>query len=159
MAGFVQSLSDIKLILTTDRRIWAGSAFVAVVVVVWLATGSWRESPPEKPEEIWRVKVQEERVEDMVQGFNKDLKEEKEETQYLKDSLKRANSELGAGKEEIEWHVNTLINKLNSMSEKVDLLTNRVGNAAIEKQKLEAKIARSKKKRGQGKKKVDGSEL
>lgn len=145
------------MIVMTDRRVWACAIFLCIVFLVWAVTGAWRESPPAKGEELWRVKSEEEHVVDMVKAMNKDVKEAQEENDYLKDKMTRIASELKVGKEEVDWHVNTLINKLNSMSEKVTILTSKVGEAALDKQKLESKIAQANKKKK--KKKVSGAEL
>jgi hypothetical protein len=141
-----QTLSDVKLILSTDRRLWVTAVFCCTVFGVWLMTDSWREEEPPPPEKFINVKVIPEKIEEMVRGFNTQIKQAKEEREYLRDTMTRVGQEIEVEKEQIDWHTNTLITKLNDVSEKVDKLVNVVGDQSIGKAKLETKLKRQKQK-------------
>ncbi|HQH25855.1 MAG TPA: hypothetical protein PLP17_00550 [Oligoflexia bacterium] len=149
MTGLKQALADLKLIVTTDHRVWAAAAFICVVSFVWVATGAWREPEPEPPEKMVPVKIKPEKIPDFLQGLTQQMKEAKEEREYLRDMMNRTSHEIEVDKEVIDWNANTLITRLNDVSEKVDKVANMVGEAAIEKAQLEKKIKKQQpKKRG-----------
>lgn len=151
MTALGQLLHDVKLHITTDRRIWSAASFVVMVVTVWLVTGAWREGEPEPPIERVRLKVEEEKVKDMIAEFNKDMKEADEERQLLRDYMTRVNQQVEVEKQEIDWHVDVLVNKLNDMTERVDGIALKVGSSAVETAELEEKL---KKQKAKGSKKV-----
>jgi KaiC/GvpD/RAD55 family RecA-like ATPase len=158
MTGLRQTLYDLKLHISTDRRIWSAAAFVIIVFTVWGTTGAWREVDPEPPEEYVRLKVEEENVNSMIKEFNVDMQQAAEERRYLRDYLTRVNKQVEVEKQEIDWHVDILVNKLNDMTEKVDGISLQVGASAIASAELEKKLKqqRSQKRR---KKAIDRSDL
>ncbi|MCB0325363.1 MAG: hypothetical protein KDD69_17390 [Bdellovibrionales bacterium] len=158
MTGLQQSLHDLKLHITTDKRIWSASAFVCIVFFVWFVTGAWREPEPEPPEKYVRIKVEEEKVNVMIKDFNKDLREAEEERKFLKDYLTRVTEQVKVEKEEIDWHVDVLVNKLNDMTERIDGIALKVGASAVETAELENRLKQQKAARSK-KKAVDRSTL
>lgn len=158
MTGLIQTLSDLKIIAATDRRVWAAGAFIALVAVTWVSTGSWREEEEATLEKYVRIPNKPEKVENMVEEFNKSMRESAEEHKFLKDYLSRLTNQFKADKEEIDWHVNLLVTKLGDMTEKVDDLTNKVGRIKIKKVLFEQKLKRQKKHR-QKKRSVKSHEM
>lgn len=158
MTGLVQSFSDLKLIVQTDRRVWAAGGFLCCVVFIWVVTGAWREEDPPVPEKYIRVKVEEDKINDLIKEFNKDMREGEEERKFLKDYIARVSQEVNVGKEEIDWHVNVLVNKLDDMTERVDLLANKVGASSIKNAQFEERLKQQKKNRKR-KKAVDRSDI
>ena len=158
MTGIVQTLGDLRLIVTTDRRVWAAGGFLCIVCFVWVVTGAWRPPDEEPPEEYVRVKVEDDKIRSMVAEFNKSLKEGVEERKFLKESITRVAQDVQVGKEEVDWNVNVLMNKLNDITEKVDGLANKVGASTIERAQFEEKL-KQQKKDSKKKKPVDRSML
>ncbi len=147
MTGLTQVFFDLKLHLTTDRRLWSAASFVIFVFTIWGITGAWREPEPELPEEQVRLKVEEEKVNNMIKEFNKDMKDAAQERKFLRDYLVRVNSEVEVEKQEIEWQVDILVNKLNDITERVDGIAIKVGASAIQSAKLEKKLKHQRAKR------------
>lgn len=140
MTGLVQTLSDLKLIIATDRRIWAACAFLLVVGLVYSITDSWRVIEPPPPEKLVPVKIHEEKIVNMVKGFNQAIKESAEERKYLKEYLSRVSNKIESDKEEIDWHVDTIINRVNDVTEKIDNLTHKVGEQRVQKTHFDRKL-------------------
>ena len=146
MNALIQNFSDLKLILSTDKRFWAAGGFIAVAFFVWFTTTTWRQEPAPTPDSYKNIKVVEEKTNVLIKDFNQALKEGKEERGFLKDYLYRVNHDLDANKQEIDWKVNTLSEKLNDITEHVDLLTNRVGASAVNSAKTEERLKLTEKK-------------
>ncbi len=147
MAESKIAISDLKTIATTDRRVWAGAAFIGAAIFIWLATDSWREPPPAPEEHYTVVREKPEITTDMVKGFTTQIKEAREESQYLSDSMKRFQKDIQSQKEQIDWHTDTLVSKLNDVSEKVDKLATKVGSTSAQKARLDVKLKKQEKKR------------
>lgn len=141
----MQVVSDLKMILKTDRRIWAAAAFLVCVTFIWLVTGAWRGEDPPIPEEYMKVRVENPKINDMVKEFNRTLKEGREERRYLQDYLARVSKQVEVGKDEIDWNVNILLNKLSDMTERVDGLAIKVGASSVHNAQLDNKLKRQKK--------------
>lgn len=142
-----QFLTDIHLLLTTDKRIWAGAAFFACSIFIWLFTGSWRHQTQEpKTEKIYYMPEEKEVDRALVKEMHSKIKEGAEERQYLKDTISRVQQQIAADTEEIDWKVNSLVTRLNTVSNKVDNLANDIGQTAIQNSELEKKIRKGKSK-------------
>lgn len=159
MTGLIQSFSDLKLIVTTDHRVWACAGFLCLVTAIWFATEYWREPVPPPPEKIRKMLVEDDRYKTMIGQFTTAVRESKEERQFLKDSLSRVTQEFGVVKQEVDWHTDTLITKLNEMTEKVDRLVTKVGESHIANAQLEQKIAKAKKKDKKKRVHIDSMDL
>ncbi len=147
MTALGQILHDLKLHASTDRRIWSAASFVIFVFTVWGVTGAWRGEEPELPDEQVRLKVEEEKVNNMIKEFNRDMTEAAEERKYLRDYLVRVNEQVEVEKQEIEWQVDVLVNKLNDMTERVDGIAIKVGASAVQSAKLAEKLKQQRAKR------------
>jgi len=158
VTALTQTISDTKTILSTDKRVWACFAFIAVALVIWLSTTTWREEKPPMPDEWVNVKVEEEQIRSLIKTFNQDMTEGKEEREYLKNYLSRFTNELEVNKKDMDWQVNILVNKLDDMSQKVDGLIHKVGERTIQKAKLNKKLEHRKGSKRK-KAKVDRSTL
>ncbi len=154
----MQSLNDLQLLVKTDRRIWAAAGFLVTVTFVWFITGAWRGEDPPIPEEYIKVRVENPKIDDMVKHFNRTLKEGREERKYLQDYLARVSKQVDVGKDEIDWHVNILVNKLNDMTERVDGLAIKVGASSVHNAQLQNKL-KQQKKNSRRKRAVDRSNL
>ena len=153
MNALVQNFSDLKLILSTDKRFWAAGAFIGVALFVWFSTTTWREEAAPNPERYKFIKVEEPEINVMVKDFNSALKEAKEERALLKDSILRMDSDLQTNKQDVNWHMSTLVEKLDDITEHLDLLANRVGSSAVNAAKTEERL-KLKEKRDTRKHKV-----
>lgn len=158
MTALGQTISDLKLIAQTDKRVWSAGAFLCVVFFVWSVTGAWREEEEPLPEKLVNLKVEQPKIKPMLKEFNAAMREGAEERQYLKDYAVRVAQELETTKQEIDWHVDVLVNKLNDMTEKVDNIANKVGASAVHKEEFNQKLKKHKAKERR-KKAVDRSSL
>jgi hypothetical protein len=70
--------------------------------------------------------------------------------------MTRMSNEIQVDEEEIDWHANTLITRLNDVSEKVDKVANLVGDSAVDKAKLEEKLRKQKLKQKHPRDNPDG---
>jgi uncharacterized coiled-coil DUF342 family protein len=159
MTALTQGIDDIKLILTTDKRFRSAGIFVVCVITIWLVTATWREKEEHIVDEYVKVKVEDDKINALIQTFNKDMKEGEEEREYLKDYLGRITTELRVDKKDIDWQVNVLVNKLDDITERVDGLANKVGASGIHNAKFKEKMDKIKKKGKRGKVPVDRSML
>lgn len=145
MSGFTQSIADVKLILSTDKRIWAMSGFLAMCAVVFVVTQSWREPPPEPEEEYVRVRIDDDiGYRSLMTTVTKDFQSSVVERKALRDEVVRASNDFQNQQQEIDWHVDNLVERMNSVTEKLDKLVGKVGEEAIKKAQLEQRIRGSK---------------
>ena len=147
MIALKQQLSDLNMIIRTDRRVWAIAGFLVVAFVVWSVTGTWRNLEQPLPEKYGRYKVEEEQIRSLVKGFNKTMNEGREERRFLREYIERVNHEVSVGKDEIDWQVSVLVNKLDAMTEKVEGLTNKIGRSTIKKTQLKSQLNQSNAKK------------
>lgn len=157
MVGALERLKDGALLVRTDKRLWSAGGFLFSVVLIWAMTTSWREDPPEK-EKV--VRVQEDKNDYMrnaLADFQRDFEMRKQTRSDLEDVVKRTQSELAADRQQVDWHVNELMGKLDNMANRVDKLATKIGSRKLEEAEVDRKItAQSKKKRAT---KVDPGEM
>ena len=132
MTGVKQVINDLKLIVQTDRRVWAAASFIVIVTIVWVSTGNWRGEDITHVEDTVRFKVEQEKIKAMIKEFNKDMRQGREEQDYINSYLTRFQQELEVEKQEMDWHVDVLVNKLNNMVERVDNIAIKVGEEKSE---------------------------
>ncbi|HMO18985.1 MAG TPA: hypothetical protein PKA63_13050 [Oligoflexia bacterium] len=129
-----QLLSDIKLIVSTDKRIWACGVFIGLVLVTWVLTDSWRP-PPEIVEQKYVRLVSEERSDKLaplLQGLSEGLGEVGKTNNNLKADLGRVSQNIESRQEEINWKMDTLVGRLSTMTETIDSITKKVGEKQVE---------------------------
>lgn len=147
MTGVLQSLDDLKTVVTTDRRVWMAAGFVACCAFIFMVTGSWREPiVEEEPEEWRRVRIPHHEFNDLVNELNAKVEQSKEDRRELRARLNRAANEIQTQQKEIDWQVDRLVDSLDSMSSKVDSMVNRVGAQLIQEKQLEREVGARKKK-------------
>ena len=132
MTGLLQSFGDLKLIVSTDRRVWAAAGFVVCVVFVYFATTAWREEDPPPPEEYIRMRLDPFEWKSRITKFNKAMEESHKERKELREVVARASQTLKVQQQEIDWQANELIEKLDTMTDKVDGLINKLGGKSIQ---------------------------
>ncbi len=147
MIGVLERLNDGVMIAKTDRRVWSAFGFLVAVVLLWIATGSWREAPPEGEKHTWLPRPVHEDEIDPVRSMATKLEERRKAREELHDTINRAASDFETGKQELDWHVNNLVDRLNDMGLRIDKLAKDVGARTIEKAELERKIKPAKKKK------------
>ena len=158
MMGFVQLLSDAKEIVRTDRRVWSAFGFIVVSISIWSLTSVWRENVAES--EVHKGRPPDEPgPRHSIVDFKDDWEEEKKRRAIFKENIDRSVSNLNNQKEEIEWHANRLVDKLNGMTIKVDQIIAGIGEARLAKSKLNERIAKQKSKNPKKVIPVDRSEL
>ncbi len=127
-------LEDAKLLIKTDARIWAAGGFIAVVLIVWLLTDSWRP-PPKLQEERFSTIVEEPRrnnVGYLIQGLNEGLGAVNKQNEILQDDLNRVSRNIESRQEEIDWQIDKLVTRLGSMTETIDSITRKVGEKTLD---------------------------
>lgn len=140
MTGLVQGINDLKLILSNDKRFWAAGGFIATAIFVWFATTTWRQEAAPNPEKFKYIKVEEEKVDVIIKDFNQAMKESQEERALLKDYIYRVHNDLKISKQDMDWQVGSLVQKLDHITENVDVLTNKVGTSAVNNAKVEQRL-------------------
>jgi hypothetical protein len=158
VTGLKQSLYDLKLIVSSDKRVWAAGIFLVSVTFIWLITSPWRELETAAPQELVKVKVEEKKIDAMIQDFNKSMREGEEERELLKDYLGRFKNELKVEQQNMDWQMNILVNKLGDITEKVDVLANKVGASSIHNALFKEKLKKQRQKRKK-KQRIDRSFL
>jgi len=129
-----QLIQDAKLIVSTDKRIWAFAGFLLVVLVVWSLTDSWRPLP-EVPEER-NVKLVDQSGDDRVlpilAGLSEGLGEVSKVNNGLQNDLSRVSRNIESRQEEIDWQMDKLVTRLGSMTSTIDNITRKVGEKTVE---------------------------
>jgi hypothetical protein len=146
MTGLIQSINDLKLILSTDKRFWAAGGFVFTAIFVWFATTTWRNHAKETPDEFKYIKVKEVKVDVLIDEFNQAMKEGKEERGLLKDYIYRVHNDLNTSKQDMDWQMSSLVQKLDHITENVDVLANKVGASSINNAKVEQRLKLTQKR-------------
>lgn len=160
MNSQLQNFSDLKKILTTDKRFAAGAAFIFFALMIWLTTTTWREPPPPHPERYKTVKVEEQKeLNALIQDFNTVLGHAKEERSYLRDSINRFKNDVDTGEEQFDWKLNSLVKKLEDITDNVDSITHKVGAKKVSNTKLDQKLSLHKKKKRRGNIQVKASDV
>lgn len=148
MTGLLQRLDDVKLLVSTDRRIWLAVGFLFTCGFIFLITGSWREPYVEEvPEEWKRVSIPHVEFNERINKLNRDLETSRQERYELRTRLERASNEMQAQQQEIDWQVDRLIQSLDSMSSKVDTMVNQVGSHLIREKEIERSSAKNNPKK------------
>lgn len=143
-----QLFQDAKLVLSTDKRIWAGAGFVCIVVVVWALTDSWRPPPEVIEERTVKITEQERKFSHASsEGMVEDLSGLSEANDKLKSDINRISEELHSKQEEISWQMDGLISRLGSINSTIDDITQKVGAKKVEDMVREQR-QRAKKVRG-----------
>ncbi len=143
-----QLVHDLKLIVSTDKRIWAAAGFLVVVFFMWAMTDSWR--PPIVVPEEKTVKLIEEHKEARGVGsaaMVKDLSNLNQSNERLKLDINRISEELNSKQEEITWQMDGLISRLGSIHSKIDDITHKIGENKVAEVMREQR-QRAKKKKG-----------
>lgn len=158
MVKLVQILKDSLLIVRTDRRVWSAVGFVVIALSVWSATSVWRDNIA--PSQVHKSKPPEEpgRRQAIV-DFQEEWELEKKNRAEFRENLTRSVNSIRVDKDEIEWHANKLVDKLNGMTIKVDQIIAGIGQTRLEKAKLNEKIAKQKSKNVKKVINIDRSEL
>lgn len=148
MTGVSQLIDDIKVIVSTDKRIWLAATFICTCTFIFLITGSWREVYVEEEPVVWkRMRIPNSTWKDRISKLNEDVQESKREREQLRDRLTRATNTIQSTQKEIDWQVDRLINTLDSMTSKVDSMVNQVGPQLVQQKELELRSAGGKKKK------------
>ena len=139
-----QSVADLKILILTDRRVWSAGGFLFFVFFIWVLTSSWREVEVKPEKQQHMVAVYDTSYVSVLGQLNKDIKEGQEERKYLRESVNRISNQVSNAKEEANWHADTLISRLNEVSNKVDKLSNKIGAPAIESVELNQRLKSEK---------------
>lgn len=158
MRAFVETLKDLHLIVKTDRRVWAACGFVCIALMVWSLTSSWRDYTA--PSDVHKAKPPEEPGprQSMVE-FQEEWAKEMDRRKVFRENLTRSINGIQNDKDEIEWHANRLVDKLNGMTIKVDQIISEIGATRLEKARVNEKIAKQKSKNTKKVVNIDRSEL
>lgn len=144
-----QLIQDAKLIVSTDKRIWAFAGFIVVVLVVWSLTDTWRPLP-EVPE-VRNVKLVDQSGDDRVlpvlAGLSEGLGEVSKVTNGLQNDLSRVSRNIESRQEEIDWQMDKLVSRLGSMTSTIDNITKKVGEKTVEDTIRERRQENKQKKR------------
>ncbi len=127
-----QALSDIQLLIKTDKRIAAACGFVLLVLIIFMFTDTWRE--PKKPhsERVLNLKTTEVVVpESSFTGLTESLSSVSKTNNNLKDDLTRVSRELETKQEEIDWKVDSLVTRLSNMTSTIGKITEKVGEKKV----------------------------
>jgi hypothetical protein len=129
-----QLIEDIKLIVGTDKRIWAFIGFIAVVLIFWSLTSSWRPLPEIEPTKHVEVEVAP-NISDgpLFQGLSESLHSLSQTNELLQKDIERVSKNMGTKQEEIDWDVDKLVSRLSNMSSTLDNITKKVGERQVEK--------------------------
>jgi hypothetical protein len=142
-----QLLDDAKLLVKTDTRIWAAGGFIAVVLLVWALTDSWRPLP-ELQEERYVTLIEEpsRNVGPLLEGLSEGLGSVSEQNTLLQNDLSRVSRNIESRQEEIDWEMDALVTRLTAMTSTIDTITRKVGERALD-DTIRAKREASKLKR------------
>ncbi len=147
MNSTLQPIHDLAMIVRTDRRVWSAGAFIVGVFFIWFVTAGWRE--PELDEGPTKKKwapPQNDYVAVLVGDMHQQIKKQAETRRQLSDFVGRTVSELEIDKQKTDWHVNTLMDRLNTMTMRVDKLTRDIGERRLSDARLAQKINAGRKK-------------
>lgn len=145
-----QLVHDLKLIVSTDKRIWAAVGFIVVVLVMWALTDSWRP-PIVIPEEKTVKLIQESSKYDPASsGMVEDLSVLNKTNEKLQTDINRISEELNSKQEEITWQMDGLISRLGSIHSSIDDITHKIG---------ENKVAEFQRERRQKPRKIRAQKL
>ncbi len=160
MNSQLQNFSDLKQIMSTDKRYVAAGAFVVLALFIWLSTTTWRQPPAASPERFKLIKIEEQQeLNTLIKDFNSVLGQAKEERAYLRDSIHRFKNDVDADREQFDWKMNSLVQKLEGITDTVDGLTNKIGSSKIQSTKLEQQLLLQKKNKRRRNIQVSASEI
>jgi len=126
-----QLVHDLKLIVSTDKRIWAAVGFIVVVLIMWALTDSWRP-PIVVPEERTVKLIQESSKYDPAStGMVEDLNGLNKTNERLQTDISRISEELNSKQEEITWQMDGLISRLGSIHSSIDDITHKIGEKKV----------------------------
>ena len=140
-------MHDMVMVARTDRRVWSAAAFICGVFFIWFVTAGWRE--PELDEGATKRKWQapeNDYVKVLVGDMHQQIKRQTESRRQLSDFVGRTASELEIDKQKTDWHVNALMDRLNTMTMRVDKLTRDIGVRRLSDARLAQKINAGRKK-------------
>ena len=147
MNSTLQPMHDMVMVARTDRRVWSAAAFICGVFFIWFVTAGWRE--PELDEGATKRKWQapeNDYVKVLVGDMHQQIKRQTESRRQLSDFVGRTASELEIDKQKTDWHVNALMDRLNTMTMRVDKLTRDIGVRRLSDARLAQKINAGRKK-------------
>lgn len=120
-----QKLTDIKLIIQNDRRVWAAAGFIVVAIFIWLLTddrgGSRRVALPDDKASRQGAGSTE-AFQDLIQAFKNDIDQQKKNQQEMNTVLTRTSQDLKEHKEKVTGIFETMVDKFEALAREVDAL-------------------------------------
>lgn len=142
-----QLIEDSKLIIGTDKRIWAAVGFLVVVLIFWSLTNTWRPLPEVPSEKVVKVEVSpRSNPGSLIEGLHESITSLNQTNDILKKDIDRVSKNLETKQEEIDWNVDQLVSRLSNMSSKLDNITKKVGERNVEKFKVDQRMENRGKK-------------
>ncbi len=130
MKETIDQAKDFKHLLKHDRRFWAIGGFVVVVVVIMLATDTWKPKKSKK-EKIIPEKVVEENVQpissEMISAIKKNMEDRKKVDEELTAEINRMKNNYESDKKEINESLRGLSEKVNNTTSQLNDLIDQVG--------------------------------
>lgn len=141
-----QLIEDLKLICKTDKRIWGALGFIAVVLIFWSLTSSWRPVPEIPEERVSKVEIApKSNAGALIEGLHESLGSLSKSNENLKKDIDRVSKNLESKQEEIDWNVDQLVSRLSNMSSTLDGITKKVGERDLERFKTEQRLEKRSK--------------
>ncbi len=147
MVGFLEKINDGWTLLKTDRRFMSVGVFLSVVGTIYFLTETWREPAPEKEKQVFVPTAKPEIRFDPVRSMAAQIQERSKDRAELREVIKRTASDLQNGKQEMDWQMNELVDRLNTVGGKISKLAKDVGDREVEKAQIERKIKPAENKR------------
>ncbi len=129
-----QKLDDIKLLIKNDRRVWAVAGFLVFALVVWAATGKEPRGQGRAKVEMETASNQStderEAYEDLTLAFRQDFDRLNKQGKEVEAVAKRLDAELKEHKQRSTGIFETLVDRLEELGRAIDRLEEGQQNAA-----------------------------
>lgn len=141
-----QLVEDLKILFKTDKRIWAAVSFIAVVLVFWSLTSSWRPPAEVIEERVSKVEIAPQtNAGSLLEGLHESLGSLNQSNESLKKDIDRVTKNIESQQEEIDWNVDQLVSRLSNMSNTLSGITKKVGEKDVERFKTEQRMEKRSK--------------
>ncbi len=121
-----QSLEDLKLIIKTDKRVWAAGGFIIIALFIWMLTDDSGRKRTRKLRPTTAASEQgtgaRDAYGDLIVAFKNDIETAKNERSEMYNVLQRVTTDLGEHKQRVTGIFETLVDKFEQLAREVDAL-------------------------------------
>ena len=123
-------LDDVKLLLSTDRRLWAAGGFICFALFFWLiSSGGDRQQlrrGSDFAERAPRARLLAEPLIQIDPLMTKEIELSRKENRILRDDFQRAINDIAAQNKEMDEKIESLVDRLEAVTKQVEELNDSI---------------------------------